>query len=239
MTRPAPVAFDVATRLTILFDGDDTLWANNHHFERAIERFVPLVAGDAWPEAAVREELDRVEEAAWHRGGAGTDAFGRNMREAAAGMVAADRLAGVHAAIDEIVRGMATSEVALMPGVVETLAVLGARHVLGLVTRGDPAEQWAKIDASGIAGRFTHIEVVRDKDEATYRRLAGAWGLDPGATWMVGNSPRSDILPARAAGLRAVFVPNPSTWRLEHAELDPGDAGVLTVGSFAELAEWF
>ena len=226
-------------RLTLLFDGDDTLWANNHHFERAIEGFVALVAGGAWTEAAVRDELDRVEEAAWHRGGAGTDAFGRNMREAAAGIVAPDRLPAVLDGVDAIVRGMATSDVSLMPGVVATLEVLARRHVLGIVTRGDPAEQWAKIDASGIAERFTHIEVVRDKDEATYRRLVAAWGLDAATTWMIGNSPRSDILPARAAGLRAVFVPNPSTWRLEQAELDPGDEGVITLSSFAELLERF
>ena len=222
-------------RLTLLFDGDDTLWANNHHFERAIERFTALVAGGAWTEAAVRDELDRVEEAAWHVGGAGTNAFGLNMREAAAGIVAAERLPAVLDAVDGIIQDMGTTEVALMPGVVDTLDALGGRHVLGIVTRGDPAEQWAKIDGSGIAGRFTHIEVVRDKDEATYRRLVVAWGLDPATTWMIGNSPRSDILPARAAGLRAVYIPNPSTWRLEHAELDPEDVGVITLGSFEEL----
>ena len=223
------------TRLTLLFDADDTLWANNHHFERAIERFVLLVAGGAWTEATVRDELDRVEEAAWHRGGAGTDAFGRNMREAAAGIVAAARLPGVLDAVDTIVGEMATAQVALLPGVVDTLADLVTRHVLGIVTRGDAAEQWAKIDASGIGDRFSHIEVVRDKDEATYRRLVAAWGLDAATTWMIGNSPRSDILPARAAGLRAVYVPNPSTWKLEQAELDPADDGVITLGSFEEL----
>ena len=220
---------------TLLFDGDDTLWANNHHFERAIERFCALVVGGAWTEQAVRDELDRVEEAAWHRGGAGKDAFGRNMREAATGMVAPDRLPAVLAAVDAIVREMETSEVALMPDVVPTLEDLGRSHVLGIVTRGDPAEQWAKIDGSGISHRFTHIEVVRDKDEATYRRLVAAWALDPATTWMIGNSPRSDILPARAAGLRAVHIPNPSTWRLEHADLDPTDDGVMTLASFGDL----
>ena len=67
-------------RLTLLFDGDDTLWANNHHFEVAIERFTALVTGGQWTEAAVRDELDRVEEAAFHQGGAGKDAFGALFR---------------------------------------------------------------------------------------------------------------------------------------------------------------
>jgi len=220
---------------TLLFDGDDTLWANNHHFEVAIERFTALVAGEAWTEAAIRDELDRVEEAAFHQGGAGKGAFGRNMREAATGMVPAARLPAVLDAVDGIVRDMGTTEVTLMPGVVDTLAELCGRHVLGIVTRGDPAEQWAKIDGSGILERFTHIEVVRDKDEATYRGLVAAWHLDPATTWMIGNSPRSDILPARAAGMRAVYIPNPATWRLELADLDAADDGVITLGAFEEL----
>lgn len=226
-------------RLTLLFDGDDTLWANNHHFELAIERFTRLVAGGAWTEAAARDELDRVEEAAWHHGGAGKDAFGRNMREAAANIVAPDRLPNVLAAVDTIVAEMGTTEVRLIEDVADTLDALGARHTLGLVTRGDPAEQWAKIDGSGICERFTHIEVVRDKDEPTYRQLVREWALDPATTWMIGNSPRSDILPARAAGLGAVYIPNPSTWRLEHAELDPSDPRVLVLDRIAGLRDRF
>ncbi|HEX5829019.1 MAG TPA: HAD family hydrolase [Candidatus Limnocylindrales bacterium] len=224
---------------TLLFDGDDTLWANNHHFELAIERFTRLVAGGAWTEAAARDELDRVEEAAWHSGGAGKDAFRRNMREAAANIVEPGRLTGVLEAVDAVITEMGTTEVRLIDDVVETLDALAAHHRLGLVTRGDPAEQWAKIDASGIADRFTHVEVVRDKDEATYRRLVAAWGVDTATGWMIGNSPRSDILPARAAGLRAVHIPNASTWRLEHAELDPADPGVLTLGRFRDLLRHF
>ena len=76
--------------------------------------------------------------------------------------------------LDAIVRKMRIGEAEPLPGVEATLDVLGERHALGLVTRGDPAEQWAKIDASGLRGRFRHIEVVRDKDEATYRRLVEA-----------------------------------------------------------------
>ena len=111
--------------------------------------------------------------------------------------------------------------------------------MLGLVTRGDPAEQWAKIDASGLRGRFRHIEVVRDKDEATYRRLVDDWSLEPSRTWMIGNSPRSDIAPARAAGLGAVHIPSASTWRLELAELDPDDPRIVRLESFADLTRLF
>jgi len=228
-----------ATGLTLLFDGDDTLWPNNHHFETAIERFVRLVGGGAWTDDAVRDELDRVEEAAWTVRGAGTQAFGHNLVEAAAAIAEPARLPEIEAAIAAIVREMPIGQARPLPGVAATLDELGTRHVLGVVTRGDPAEQWAKIDASGLRGRFRHIEVVRDKDEPTYRRVTAAWALDPARTWMIGNSPRSDIAPARAAGLGAVHIPSASTWRLELADLPVDDPRLLRLESFADLARHF
>jgi putative hydrolase of the HAD superfamily len=228
-----------AAGLTLLFDGDDTLWPNNHIFETAIERFVQLVGGGGWTDEAVRDELDRVEEAAWLVRGGGTTAFRDNLEETARAIVEPERLPAVVNALDAIVREMPIAEAQPLPGVRNTLDALGSRHVLGLVTRGDPAEQWAKIDASGLRARFRHVEVVRDKDEATYRRLAAAWALDPDRTWMIGNSPRSDIAPARAAGLGAVHIPSASTWRLELADLDPEDGRIVRLGSFADLTRRF
>ena len=239
MTGAGPAADGATGRLTLLFDGDDTLWPNSHIFETAIERFVRVVEGGAWTGQAVRDELDRVEEAAWSVRGGGTNAFRHNLEEAARAIVGPERLPVVIGALDAIVREMPSAEAQPLPGVEATLDELGARHVLGLVTRGDPAEQWAKIDASGLRGRFRHIEVVRDKNEATYRRLIDAWALEPSATWMIGNSPRSDIAPARAAGMGAVHIPNASTWRLELAELDPHDPRILRLESFADLTRLF
>jgi putative hydrolase of the HAD superfamily len=239
VTRAGSAADRADAGLMLLFDGDDTLWPNNHIFETAIERFVQLVGGGTWTDDAVRDELDRVEEAAWSRRGGGTNAFRHNLEETARAIVDPVRLPVVVDALDAIVREMPITEAEPLPGVEATLDVLGARHALGLVTRGDPAEQWAKIDASGLRGRFRHIEVVRDKDEATYRRLVGEWGLDADRTWMIGNSPRSDIAPARAAGLGAVHIPSTSTWRLELADLDRDDPRIVTLESFADLTRLF
>lgn len=229
---------DPAARLTLLFDGDDTLWDNNVHFERAIEAFVEAVAWGPWDDDAVRDELDRVEAVNFEHA-VGIAAFGRHMRIAAETIVPADRRDAVFERIDAILAAMPTREVAVLEGVAETLEVLGRRHRLGLVTRGDPADQWAKIDGSGLRDRFAHIAVVPRKVEATYRGLVAEWGLDPSRTWMIGNSPRSDILPARAAGLRAVLVTHASTWRLEVVDLDPADDGVVVASRFADLAELF
>jgi putative hydrolase of the HAD superfamily len=226
-------------RLTLLFDADDTLWDNNVHFEHAIESWLDVVGGFGWTADGARAELDRIEEANFATGGVGTSAFGVHLRLAARAIVPPEQLPSALARIEAIVDAMPRGAVTPFPSVVATLDALGARHTLGLVTRGDPAEQWAKIDASGLRERFSLIAVVEQKVPETYRELVARWGLDPVATVMIGNSPRSDIVPARAAGLRAVLVSHASTWSLELAEVDPGDDGVSHVDRFAELADLF
>jgi putative hydrolase of the HAD superfamily len=226
-------------RLTLLFDADDTLWENNVHFERAIEAWLDVVVNGAWTAEAARDELDRIEEANFVSGGVGTSRFGVHLRLAAEVILPAADVVAALPRIEAIVGAMPRGTVTPFPDVEATLDALGRRHALGLVTRGDPAEQWAKIDASGLRDRFTHIAVVEHKVPATYRELATRWGLDPAATVMVGNSPRSDIVPSRAAGFRAVLVSSASTWRLELAEVDPDDDGVTHVDRFAELLDLF
>jgi putative hydrolase of the HAD superfamily len=226
-------------RLTLLFDADDTLWENNIHFERAIDAWLDVVLNGAWTPEDARDELDRIEEANFTAGGVGTTAFGAHLRMAAELILPRSDLAAALPRIEAIVDAMPRGVVTPFPGVGETLDALASRHTLGLVTRGDPAEQWAKIDASGLRDRFAHIAVVEHKVPDTYRGLAVRWTLDPTATVMIGNSPRSDIVPARAAGFRAVLVSHATTWRLELAEVDPDDAGVAHVDRFDQLLDLF
>ncbi|MFC7642804.1 HAD hydrolase-like protein [Streptosporangium lutulentum] len=80
---------------------------------------------------------------------------------------------------------------------------------------------------------------MAEKDVDTYRRLTQDHELTPATTWMIGNSPKSDILPARQVGMNAVFIPNDNTWVLEHSELDPDDEGVLRLRKFSELRDHF
>ncbi|HLJ80744.1 MAG TPA: HAD hydrolase-like protein, partial [Ktedonobacterales bacterium] len=128
----------------------------------------------------------------------------------------------------------------LLDGVLETLTYLAPRHELMLLTKGDTEEQKLKIEQSGIEAFFKQVVIVPEKDPVTYQRLASKLGLDRPHTWMVGNSPRSDINPALAAGLNAVYIPHPHTWRLEHEEVQPAGAGkLLTLNSFTELRVHF
>ena len=109
----------------------------------------------------------------------------------------------------------------LLPGVLPTLQLLRRRHRLMLFTKGDSQEQSGKLNRSGLQGCFDRVEVVEEKNVETYRELILRHSLDSNFTCMVGNSPRSDVLPALAAGLWAIFIPHPNTWELEHQEVEP------------------
>jgi putative hydrolase of the HAD superfamily len=126
-----------------------------------------------------------------------------------------------------------------MPGVADTLSALGDRHDLLLLTKGQTAEQQRKIDASGLAPLFRSTHIVAEKEPGTYRALVDGERLDATSTWMIGNSPRSDVVAAREAGLRAVFIPHAHTWTLEHTDIDPDDDGVLHLRAFPDLLDHF
>ena len=103
---------------------------------------------------------------------------------------------------------------------------------------GDQTEQRRKVDASGLAHHFAAVHIVPEKDPAIYRSVASEHGLISDNTWMIGNSPKSDILAARAAGLNAVYIPHVSTWILEQSEIPP-DERVLRLPSFTALLDHF
>lgn len=235
------VAGHFTSRQHLIFDADDTLWENNIHFERAIEDFLDYLAHSSLSRDEVRAVLDEIEIANFGAHGYGSAAFSRNLR------TTYERLAEREIAEADLRRVMAFGErilaqpIELIAGVEETLQRLADVHDLTLMTKGQPEEQQLKIDRSGLGSYFRHAEIVMEKDTASYRFLAESIGLDPAHTWMIGNSPKSDINPALAAGLNAVFIPHHATWRLEHQELDatPGRGKLLQLARFADLADYF
>src|SRR5262249_50878026 len=128
----------------------------------------------------------------------------------------------------------------LLPGVEPTLRVLAGRHRLILFTKGQPVEQMAKLEAAGLQALFSRVGIPLEKDAASYSRLLAQAELDPACTFMIGNSPRSDINPALRAGLRgAVYIPHPHTWELEREELELAPPRVVTIKTFSQLLELF
>ncbi|GAB3139572.1 hypothetical protein GCM10027290_08980 [Micromonospora sonneratiae] len=229
----------VATQQALVFDADDTLWENNVLFERVIDDFLDWLAHPTLDRAEIRAILDDIERANTVAHGYGSRVFLRSLGECLGRLRERPATAAEEREIEELAVALIERRVELIPGVAETLTELGGRHELLLLTKGDLAEQQRKLDASGLASHFGSVHIVAEKDADVYRWLLAEQDLSPETTWMVGNSPRSDILPARRAGLNAVFIPHQHTWVLEHDELDPADDRVLRLSTFVELRDHF
>jgi putative hydrolase of the HAD superfamily len=226
---------------TLLIDADDTLWENNVYFERAIAAFIGYLNHQEYTPAQVRQALNAVERETILAHGYGLTSFTRSLvtcferlspepvTEEKAG-----RILGFARSIEE-------QDIELLPGVEETLAELATRHRLILMTKGDEAEQADKLARSGLAERFSAVEIVAEKEPAVYREVIARHELTPHTSWMVGNSPKSDINPALAAGLHAVFLFHKDTWVLEHAEVAEAPPGrhLIELDAFSKLTGIF
>jgi putative hydrolase of the HAD superfamily len=220
----------------LLFDADDTLWENNIYYEQAIHKFIAFLNHSRLTHEEVRAKVDEIE----RRGGYGTIVFTGNLVEAYQALAEKEILEADLAQVRQMGEAIRSHPLQLMDGVVETLEYLSPRHELYLLTKGDPQEQQLKVDKSGIQAYFREVFIVPEKNAAAYQNILAIKALDAERTWMIGNSPRSDINPALAAGINAVFIPHPHTWTLEHEEVVPAGKGkLLTLASIAELRQHF
>ncbi len=226
-------------RQTLLIDADDTLWENNIFFEQSIDTYVDLLEPLGFSREYIRRILNETERRNIRQHGYGVRSFGRSLEETymklAGNFARKELVQQISGLADELERVPPH----ILEGVPETLTYLAERHRLILFTKGEPAEQAAKVERSGLQPRFEAIEIVPEKDAATYRRLVRHHRIIKSHGWMIGNSPRSDINPALAAGLNAVFIPHPRTWQFEHDELSSGPGKLLVLPKFDTLREHF
>ncbi len=224
-----------------MIDADDTLWENNIYFEQAIARFVEFVAHAELSPEEVRAAFDTFEAARVKVHGYGTDAFHQSLLAGYQHLTgsACDQEQASH--IAQCSEGIRKAALQLLDGVADVLPQLAARHTLILVTKGCVEEQTAKLERSGLAHHFRHVEVLREKHAGAYLELLQRYSCDPARTWMIGNSPRSDVNPALQAGMHAVHLPHPSTWVLEKEDLQaPGThQKLLQLNSFRDLLQHF
>jgi putative hydrolase of the HAD superfamily len=226
---------------TLLIDADDTLWENNVYFERAIGRFISFLNHHEFSPEQVREVLNDVERECIVKHGYGLHSFSHALVDTFERLSVSPVTPELHAQITGFAHAIADHPIELLPEVAQTLQYLSTRHRLILVTKGAIPEQTGKIERSGLKEYFAATEIVVEKTAATYDALVEKHELARDSTWMIGNSPKSDINPALAAGLHAVFVPHGDTWILEHEEVNAAapPQRLLIVGRFAELREHF
>lgn len=238
-------------RKILLIDADDTLWETNALFERTMAAYVELLAPLGYDPQTIRQEVDRTEHRNIQRRGYGTRSFLLTLEEVylklarpgeqarRGGQVGRRTEEKVLEEIRRLSRILLPVPHRVFDGVAATLTYLKPRHRLFLLTKGNVEEQSAKLAASGLEGFFHGCEIVAEKDASTYNGLVERHGWSRPAVWMVGNSPRSDVNPALAAGLNAVFIPSPVSWDYENEEIRPGGGRLLELERFGDLQEHF
>ena len=228
--------------LNLVIDADDTLWDSNIHFLDAFEAFVEAIAAlgvnthrDSI-KAAVREaELEIIES---H--GYGRKPYILALERAIIRLAPELHHKPLRRKLEKIGKELIERECELLPGVGETVPELARRHRLILFTKGQRDEQLVKLERSGLARYFGRVETPREKNPDSYRRLLIEVGLERVRTFMIGNSPRSDINPALRAGLRAaIYIRHPHTWELEDEELDHADPRIVQLATFRDLLHVF
>ena len=226
---------------TLIVDADDTLWENNIYYEQCTAAFVELMVGQGFGQEEAERTVETVERERIPQVGYAPEEFARSL------VISYQRLCEsydrpiedeVSDTVWKIGQAVIEYPIVLLDSVAETLARLSGHCRLLLLTKGDREVQESKLARSGLGHLFDWVQVVPEKDAEVIRGLLARYGLRPEQTWVVGNSPRSDINPALEAGVGAIYVPHPNTWKLELEEI-PGTERVIVLNCFRELAALF
>ena len=223
--------------MTLLIDADDTLWENITVFYAINERYAQWVAPDLDAEQ-IGLDLDQIQKSFVGTYGYGRETFEHSLIEGVRRLADREPNDDDRAHITDLVRPLQWEQLELYDGVEDTLTTLKDSHRLILVTKGNHEEQMSKVDRTGVGKYFEALEILAEKTPAEYARLVAEHDLDPDDTWMIGNSPRSDILPALEVCLGAVHIPHDQTWSLEVADM-PEHPRLLHRQRFTDLIELF
>lgn len=222
------------TLTAIAFDADDTLWHNERFFQDAQAEFCGLLENHA-DAPAINTALLDTERRNIGFYGFGVKGFTLSMLETALQVSGGTLPGSALARILDIGRAMLAHPVELLPGAAECLSALHGRFDLILITKGDLFDQERKVVHSGLAPLFAHVEVVSDKTPDVYRRIFDRHAQGARRAMMVGNSLKSDVIPALEAGAWGVHVPHGLTWALEHAEAPQAHARFRAISGLPDL----
>ncbi|CUS06355.1 Haloacid dehalogenase domain protein hydrolase [Candidatus Promineifilum breve] len=202
----------------IAFDADDTLWHTERLYLTARQQFRDLIGGRVSP-----AELDALVHDTEMRNlpyyGFGITSFILSLIETAIDVTGGGISGAEIGRLLVIAREMISADVELMDEVEETLAALAEDYPLLLITKGDLLHQTDKVARSGLGRYFSAVEVVADKTPQTYGDILARRHVAPERFVMIGNSPRSDVLPVATLGGRAIHVPDANTWVYDMVDL--------------------
>lgn len=201
---------------TIGFDADDTLWQNETFFRLTQDRFRQRLAEFADP-VRLAERLEAAERRNLAYYGFGVKGFTLSMIETAIDVTEGKVPATVIGELVALGRELLEHPMELLPHARTTVTALAQDFRLVLITKGDLLHQERKLAQSGLGDLFDGVEIVSDKTEATYRLAFARHGTGSDQAMMVGNSLKSDVIPALQAGCWGVHVPHEHEWSFEAA----------------------
>ncbi|MGX9351415.1 HAD family hydrolase [Shimia sp. W99] len=221
---------------TIAFDADDTLWHNERFFRITQERFAELLADFASADH-LEERLLAAETRNIGHYGFGIKGFVLSMIETAIEVTEERVPAAVIAELMAAGREMLRHPIELLPHARETVEALAPSHHILLITKGDLLDQERKLAQSGLGDLFDWVEIVSHKTPAVYTRVFERHGDGAARAMMVGDSMRSDVVPAIAAGGWGVHIPNGPAWELEKAATPDQPERFVEMPSLAGLPD--
>ena len=219
---------------TIAFDADDTLWGHTFHFNLTEEKFVNLLA-EYSRSPDLRQHLHDLEIRNLAYYGFGVKGFMLSMIETAIEVTQQRVPITIIDQILQLGRSLQDHPIILYPNVRDVIRTLGRKWRLHLITKGDLLDQERKIAQSGLGDEFDHVEIVSDKTQEVYETIFHKWADGPHRAMMVGNSARSDIIPALDAGCLAVHIPCDDDWAYEQCVLPTGNDRCFSIKTIAEL----
>ncbi|HBM16158.1 MAG TPA: hypothetical protein DD381_07455 [Lentisphaeria bacterium] len=201
----------------VAFDADDTLWDNEPKYKKAEKFFVEILSKYV-DEKVISDELLKTEIQNLPICGYGTKSFCMSMMETAMRItdfrISTKELSKIY----DLAKSLLKHPVEVYEGVAETLEYMAKKYPLALITKGDTLEQERKLLGSGLMAKFDFIEIVNEKDEKTYSDLIRKFRVQPSNFLMIGNSPKSDILPVLKIGGNAVYIPSAELWTHESTD---------------------
>jgi len=221
---------------TIGFDADDTLWQNEQFFQITQQRFAELLA-DFTDRDHLEDRLLAAERRNLGHYGFGIKGFVLSMIETAIEVTEERVPATVIAELLKAGQEMLRHPIELLPHARETVTELAGSHHVLLITKGDLLDQERKLAQSGLGDLFDGVEIVSDKTAVVYQQIFSKKAGGAAGAMMVGNSLRSDVIPALECGAWGVHVPHDLTWALEHAHPPDGHARYHALPSLADLPQ--
>lgn len=218
----------------LLVDADDTLWESNTYFQNVITAAQRMIEPLGVEAGLFRERLNDTERKRIPAHGYGARKFLDSLAETLRELLPPNSLPDIEPCMRQFEEEVLNHPLEIIEGVPETLAYLSRRHLLFMVTKGTPGEQRRKIEMSNLGAFFSGIEILGEKDREAFESLLRRRRWQEDRTWMIGNSPKSDINPALAAGIHAIYIPHARTWELEHEDPRPHPR-LLELRSFSEL----